>query len=281
MSGERLGPGTNWTTEEIALARRVWVQMFPAADPQKFMKPLDCGTLPATSNMPLRAARLALADLGVRVAELANQCDMARGLSAMLTVERDQATAEVKRLGEKLADQPRLGDSINRHFDRLIIEARAERDAAHAEIAHLRALTSTCSCDTGPHYEGPQADCPVHGAVRGLREAVAEIERLKAELAEERTAFGRREEYLQRQVDAQHASAQGWSHEVQVVRAEHSGCPHLYVTFDGDTHWLACFAADPDGEHGDPIHGIDAGDAWGDLLTKVAEHRCTSPEATQ
>lgn len=47
---------------------------------------------------------------------------------------------------------------------------------------------------------------------------------------------------------------------------------HVYVTFDGDTHWLACFGADPDAEFGDPIHPIDAGDTWQELATKVNNH---------
>lgn len=49
---------------------------------------------------------------------------------------------------------------------------------------------------------------------------------------------------------------------------------HIFVTYDGDTYWLACFAADPDAEHGYPIHPIDAGDTWPELLAQVASHRC-------
>jgi hypothetical protein len=52
----------------------------------------------------------------------------------------------------------------------------------------------------------------------------------------------------------------------------------IFVTFDGDTHWLECFAADPDADHGDPIHPIDAGDTWEQLTERVnhhrVEHRC-------
>ena len=36
----------------------------------------------------------------------------------------------------------------------------------------------------------------------------------------------------------------------------------IFVTYDGDTYWLACFADDPDDEHGDSLHPIDAGDTW-------------------
>jgi hypothetical protein len=52
-----------------------------------------------------------------------------------------------------------------------------------AEVERLRELTVTCSCGTSPMtYEGPEPDCAVHGAVRALNEASAEVERLRAEL---------------------------------------------------------------------------------------------------
>lgn len=48
-----------------------------------------------------------------------------------------------------------------------------------AEAEGLRTLTATCTCGTaGIDYEGPQADCPVCGAVRALSEAQVEVERL-------------------------------------------------------------------------------------------------------
>jgi len=51
------------------------------------------------------------------------------------------------------------------------------------EIERLRALTATCTCGTSPMtYEGPEADCPVHGAVRAFNEAQREIEALRAEI---------------------------------------------------------------------------------------------------
>lgn len=46
----------------------------------------------------------------------------------------------------------------------------------------------------------------------------------------------------------------------------------IFVTYDGDTYWLACFADDPDDEHGDSLHPIDAGDTWDDLVAKVNAH---------
>jgi hypothetical protein len=47
----------------------------------------------------------------------------------------------------------------------------------------------------------------------------------------------------------------------------------IHVTYDGDTHWLQCFADDPDAEHGEIIHPIDAGDSWDEMAAKVAAHR--------
>ena len=49
--------------------------------------------------------------------------------------------------------------------------------------------------------------------------------------------------------------------------------PPIFVSYDGDTHWLACFADDPDAEHGIPVHPIDAGDDWVTLEAKVAAHQ--------
>jgi hypothetical protein len=60
-------------------------------------------------------------------------------------------------------------------------------DELEAQVAQLTALTSTCSCGTSPEtYDGPQADCPVHGAIRALNEAQAELRDTRAALAEAR-----------------------------------------------------------------------------------------------
>jgi hypothetical protein len=50
-----------------------------------------------------------------------------------------------------------------------------------AEVERLTKLTATCVCYDGnpANYEGPQVDCPVHGAVRAFNEATREIERLR------------------------------------------------------------------------------------------------------
>jgi hypothetical protein len=82
------------------------------------------------------------------------------------------------------------GDSWQAHFTDALTTAvqpwldgqawadlTAERDA-------LTALTAECSCATTyATYEGPEPDCPVHGAVRAFNEASAENARLRAALA--------------------------------------------------------------------------------------------------
>jgi hypothetical protein len=52
-----------------------------------------------------------------------------------------------------------------------------------ADVDRLIALVAACSCGKSPMtYEGPEPDCPVHGAVRAYNEATAEVSRLQAEL---------------------------------------------------------------------------------------------------
>jgi len=50
-------------------------------------------------------------------------------------------------------------------------------------INELEGLVATCSCSTGSQYEGPEADCPVHGAVRALNEVAAENQKLRSQVA--------------------------------------------------------------------------------------------------
>lgn len=90
-----------------------------------------------------------------------------------------------------------------------------EYDRAQAEVERLKALTQTCICDPHPATtDGPQADCPVHGAIRGLYEAQAEIERLTREREEARTS---RDSYRQDR-DRWHDEAQ--RHWIRAERAE-------------------------------------------------------------
>lgn len=85
--------------------------------------------------------------------------------------EADKAAG---RVAEFVADNPAWADyrGIDHADLRLLLDERAR----------LLALTATCSCATTyATYEGPEADCPVHGAVRGFNEATAACERLTAE----------------------------------------------------------------------------------------------------
>lgn len=83
---------------------------------------------------------------------------------------------EVHRLRRDLAEVRAL-----RAQDREQIEALCiEQERLRQELAEARAVAATCSCGNSPMtYEGPEPDCPVHGAVRAFNEASAEIERLR------------------------------------------------------------------------------------------------------
>jgi hypothetical protein len=65
------------------------------------------------------------------------------------------------------------------------------------------------------------------------------------------------------------------------VTAATPGQADVYVTYDGDTHWLACFKDEPDSESGDVIHPISPGDSWDTLTAKVREHRAEHGCAAQ
>jgi hypothetical protein len=52
--------------------------------------------------------------------------------------------------------------------------------AIYAQFDALLALTATCTCATTyATYEGPEVDCPVHGAVRALAEMTRERDEWK------------------------------------------------------------------------------------------------------
>lgn len=99
-------------------------------------------------------------------------------LTAAAPLIRAQADAEVERLNIHLKV---VGDTL--------VDVGDERDSLRAEVERLRALTETCTCPGHPNYDGPQADCAVHGAIRALGEAVREEQRLRAELAEAEDAM--------------------------------------------------------------------------------------------
>lgn len=48
----------------------------------------------------------------------------------------------------------------------------------------------------------------------------------------------------------------------------------IYVSSDSGYLWLECFAKDLDAAHGAPVHQVDAGDTWSDLVSRVTAHRC-------
>lgn len=75
------------------------------------------------------------------------------------------------------------GNDVWRSNADLIAASRTLIPALAAEVKRLQALTATCTCGTpGLDYDGPQADCPIHGAIRAYNEACAEVRRLQAEL---------------------------------------------------------------------------------------------------
>jgi hypothetical protein len=49
---------------------------------------------------------------------------------------------------------------------------------------------------------------------------------------------------------------------------------NVFITTDGDTMWLSCYATDPDSEFGHPIRPVEPGDTWEDLLVAVHGHHC-------
>ncbi len=56
------------------------------------------------------------------------------------------------------------------------------------------------------------------------------------------------------------------------------GPPAVYVTYDGDTHWLEC---DHGTGEGSIIAPVEPGDKWDDLVAKVREHQAEHGCATQ
>lgn len=138
------------------------------------------------------------------------RCDKATAgpwwASDPLSVEADSAYAVCRDTGEARAEIVviTLGDCdqgldisrTDREADsEFIAAARQDVPALLAEVARLHAdlaeARATCTCGTSYEtYEGPEPDCPVHGAIRALDEATAEISRLRADLAEAQRMIG-------------------------------------------------------------------------------------------
>lgn len=49
----------------------------------------------------------------------------------------------------------------------------------------------------------------------------------------------------------------------------------VFITSDGDTLWIECYAQDPDADRGHPIRAVEPGDSWDDLAAAVHAHQCT------
>lgn len=96
--------------------------------------------------------------------------------------------------------------------DALIDELRRVRESVAsltADNERLRALTATCSCGTSPMtYEGPEADCVVHGAVRAFNEAQAELSSLRELESAARAWAGKFEPMAGRPLDPDYYSAE-------------------------------------------------------------------------
>jgi hypothetical protein len=119
-------------------------------------------------------------------------------------------------------DLPRLAE--------VMASVRWEHDAAQAvEVERLRTLAATCTCGSSiVDYEGPQADCPVHGAVRAYNEAQAELAEVKrtaetALVAEQERGKSWAEKALRVQAerDALKAAIERFRHRHRPVEPDH------------------------------------------------------------
>jgi hypothetical protein len=101
--------------------------------------------------------------------------------AAMLDAAVDHVWAAARK--PLLAEIAGLRESIGA---RAILDAQRERDEIADELAEAREVAQTCTCYDGnpANYDGPQADCAVHGAIRAFNEASRDLNRTRAELAE-------------------------------------------------------------------------------------------------
>ena len=99
------------------------------------------------------------------------------------TLDLKEIRRRLDQLAQPVAQGSRAVWELAHNRDHAIDTARALLVAVArltADLEQARALAATCSCGTSPMtYEGPEPDCPVHGAIRAFNEA-------QADLAEER-----------------------------------------------------------------------------------------------
>lgn len=130
-----------YTEDVVALGREVWQEMFPDAEPEKFGAALACGTLPATTSLPLKAARLALAKVG----EAAAKAERERIVEAARRQRRyawDQSLPpEVARTWSAVAGWVRAGADAEPDLRGPVPDADDHPDTAVAlELRWLRAV---------------------------------------------------------------------------------------------------------------------------------------------
>jgi hypothetical protein len=117
-----------------------------------------------------------------------------------LLAERETLRDGYARMMQENQTMHALVVSLRDDIIRLVTAATGSWDsAANADeqitkavwvIAENRELTAACSCPhTYADYNGPEPDCPVHGAVRAFNEASVELERLRREVGFEAKAL--------------------------------------------------------------------------------------------
>ncbi len=102
---------TDWTPEEVGLACEVWRQMFPLSDPEQFMKPLECGTLSATTLMPLRAVRMTMTAVRAQAYPMVDGEHIAYRSTACLHGAHDYCQGLEGMCGEKIPGKCKFCDA--------------------------------------------------------------------------------------------------------------------------------------------------------------------------
>jgi hypothetical protein len=118
--------------------------------------------------------------------------------------ERDAARAELAEEKRDHAKTIKTWRVTAEHEHAEVARLEEELVAVRGQCDRLRELTQTCACGDGnpESFEGPQPDCPVHGAVRAFNEASRDLTEARAvleamtadrdRLREQHTAFSAR-----------------------------------------------------------------------------------------